>query len=82
MRFIYTDEAGTSIHEPVRVVASVIVNADTQLSFINSAINNLYEEYIPKELKENFWFHATEVYSGGKNIDRDNWKFSSRLNFI
>lgn len=30
VRFIYTDEAGTSANEPVTVVVALVVDADTQ----------------------------------------------------
>jgi hypothetical protein len=81
-RFIYTDEAGTSALEPIRVVASVVVDGDTQLRTAIQALNSLILELVPTKLQEGFIFHAKEIFSGGKTINRDEWPKDSRINFM
>jgi hypothetical protein len=75
VRLIYTDEAGTSAKEPVCVVASVIVHGDQQWRPLENEVQRIVKERVPSNLKEKFIFHATEVFSGGKKIDRLAWPF-------
>lgn len=78
MRFIYTDEAGTGANEPVTVVIGIIVNADTQWV---PARDRIFEalETVPERLRENFIFHATEVWSAKYKAD---WSMEHRLAFL
>jgi hypothetical protein len=70
VRYIYVDEAGTSAPEPVSVVVGIIVHPDTQWLAVESEINRLLDEYVPREIRRGFVFHATEVFSGGRYRDR------------
>lgn len=81
-RFIYTDEAGTSQHETVRVVASVIVHGDSELRQAAIEMENVFDKHVPKAQRDGFYFHATEVFSGGKNISRSDWSLTDRLEFL
>ena len=81
-RFIYTDEAGTSAPEQVRVVVSVIVDGDTQLRDVATSLSNLVKSYVPAELQNEFIFHAKDIFNGGKKIDRNVWPFDGRLRFL
>jgi hypothetical protein len=80
-RFIYQDEAGTSLKEPVRVVAGIIIHADRQLREMTKHIDVLVKRRVPNQYQENFWFHALAVFSGGRDIDRKVWSFEDRLAF-
>jgi hypothetical protein len=82
VRFIYTDEAGTSAKEPVSIVASVIVNADVELRPIASEVARLVAEYVPDYLQEGFLIHATEIFSGGRVISREKWSRDARFAFL
>lgn len=82
MRFIYTDEAGTSEREPVCVVATVIVHADNQWRNLQKEIARVVQERVPANIQENFVIHATEIFSGGKTVKRDEWEFEDRLDFL
>ena len=82
VRLIYTDEAGTSAKEPVCVVASIVVHGDNQWYPLQSEIKRIIAERVPISLQENFHFHTTEIFSGGKRINRDEWSFDDRLDFI
>jgi hypothetical protein len=83
VRFIYVDEAGISAPEPVTVVVGVIVHADKHWRAAESRINNqILDAFVPPSQRANFIFHAKEVYSGGKQVDRNTWGFRQRLEFI
>lgn len=82
MRLIFIDEAGTSAIEPVCVVAAVIVEADRELRVVREELSRAIFEGVPPIYRNNFLFHATEIFSGGKNIDRNLWSFDDRLDFL
>ena len=82
VRLIYTDEAGTSAKEAVCVVAAVIIHADHQWRPLESEMRRIIAERVPAHLQTSFAFHATEVFSGGKRIKRDEWLFEDRLDFL
>ena len=82
MRLIYTDEAGTSANEPVCVVAAVIVHGDHQWRPLEAEMRRIVAQRVPARLREGFVFHATEIFSGGKYVKRDEWPLEDRLDFI
>jgi hypothetical protein len=82
VRLIYTDEAGTSAREPVCVVSGVIVHADEELRTVQRELERAIWQGVPSQYQGNFVFHATEVFSGGRHIDRDVWPFADRLDFL
>ena len=82
MRLIYTDEAGTSANEPVRVVASVVVHGDNEYRHLVSEIVRIVKERVPAEYQSGFIFHAKDIFNGGKKIDRSKWRFDERLDFF
>lgn len=82
MRFIYTDEAGISAKEPVSVTAGVIVDADSQWRRAEASLHAIYDAHVPAQYRSNFIFHATEVFSGGKRIDRAVWPLEARFNLL
>ena len=82
MRLIYTDEAGTAANEPVCVVAAVIVEGDKQWRPLESEMRRIIEERVPKKIQPKFVLHATEIFSGRKKIDRDDWPLDERLDFL
>ncbi len=64
------------------MVVGVILHADTQFAPLAARINETLDQHVPKAVREGFVFHATEVYSGGKRVDRDTWPFSGRIAFL
>lgn len=86
MRLIYVDEAGTGPAEPVRVVASVIVDADNQMRELVSEMERIFDEKVPPPLREGFIFHAKQIFNPAKKrIDYEDyvaWAFEDRLDFI
>jgi hypothetical protein len=70
VHFIYMDEAGTSAKEPVTVVAGVILHGD-QWSAAQQSLRETLDEYVPTELRQDFHFHAKEVFSGYRGTSWD-----------
>jgi hypothetical protein len=82
MRLVYIDEAGISRDEPFLTVAAIIVDADRQLVALERNLDRLVEKWIPAELREDFVFHATELFNGGGKVfrrDNPNWTLERRL---
>lgn len=82
MRFIYVDEAGVSAAEPVTVVVGVVVHADNHWKVAESRIKQILDAFVPAEQRPGFIFHAKEMYSGGKQVDRRKWDLGRRIAFI
>jgi hypothetical protein len=76
-RFIYLDEAGISQHEPVTVVAGIVVNADKDWDTLSAAIHALRER-VPEHIREGFIFSAKEIFGGGKIVKREEWPQDQR----
>jgi hypothetical protein len=64
VRHIYIDESGISTNEKVLVIAGVIVDPDRQYLEVSGAINELIAEFVPVESRENFAFHAKDLFHG------------------
>ncbi len=80
VRLIYMDEAGTSAKEPVSVVASVIVDANTQWKVLADALEEAFDELVPDKFRSGFVFHAKELI-GGKRYQQE-WPFSERFALV
>ncbi|QDT07997.1 hypothetical protein K227x_64270 [Rubripirellula lacrimiformis] len=63
MYLIYVDEAGISAKEPVTVVVGLIVDSESQWLPAKSMLADAFNARVPEELRENFLFHAKDVYS-------------------
>lgn len=82
VRLIYTDEAGTSPAEPVRVVAGIIIHGDNQLRDVTTEIARLIKDRVPEIYREDFVFHGKEVFNGGKYFNSSEWTFDDRVDFF
>ena len=82
MRFLFMDEAGTSgaEHENVRVVVSVIVDADQQLIRAEAALNEALGA-VPNKFGNDFVFHAEEIW-GSQRYRDDSWPMTDRKIFL
>ena len=78
MRFLFMDEAGTSgaPHEIVRVVATIIVDADSQLLRAEAALKEVLGA-VPDKFAKNFIFHAEEIW-GSPRFRDDAWPMTDR----
>jgi hypothetical protein len=79
VRFIYVDEAGISVNEPVTVVVGLIIHADTQWRLSESELKQTFEA-VPKCYRQNFIFHAKEIWGSKKY--RESWDIQDRLAFL
>ena len=80
VRLFYLDESGKSNiqDDPHFVVASVSVHGDSQYRALVDRIIGLRDECFPEGAPEGFYFHATDLYSGGKFFGRDKWPAEKR----
>ena len=83
VRIVYLDESGTSRGERLAVVAGVMIDADNQLIAVEEHMERLVERYIPEDDRGDFFFHATNIWSGTKYFkDRDLWPLERRLEIL
>lgn len=70
VRLVYMDEAGIANpeHEPFVVVSGVIVHGDAKLNAAERALDDLVRAVVPEEHQEDFVFHASELFNGGKKV--------------
>ncbi len=84
MRLVYMDEAGISNpkHEPWLVVSAVIVDADKKLVALQRQLDGIAQRHIPAEQRQDFIFHAKELFNGGGKVFKRNdpdWPLAKRL---
>jgi Protein of unknown function (DUF3800) len=81
VRRAYVDEAGMSANEPFMVVAGVIVDPDKQWRAIHDELDDI-RSMLPENIRQDFVFHAKELYNGGKNLPRHEWPLERKLPMI
>lgn len=84
MRFTYLDEAGKANldHEPILVVAAVLVEPDKLWHSLNDFFHDLTEQcanHVGVELDEPLVISAKEVWSGEKFFGRKKWSVQERM---
>jgi hypothetical protein len=81
VRLVYVDEAGISdtSQEPFAVVAGVVVDVDKKLVQLRSELDRIVAKHIPEQQCDGFVLHATEIFNGGKVMDRTKWPMERRL---
>jgi Protein of unknown function (DUF3800) len=83
VRVTYIDESGSSQREPILVEAGIIVNGDEQVVPVEEHLESLVEKHIPPEHWDGFFFHATDMYGGGKKDcifhDKNSWPEEKRF---
>jgi len=82
LRFVYMDEAGISSHEPVVLVAAIIVDADRQWRHLADHIQGMIDHHLEEGDRENFVFHAKDLFHGTKKFPRDKWSLPQRLEIL
>ena len=84
MRFVYLDESGIgdARAEPFVVVAGVIVHADTQIKAIENYLYDMAVRYVHPLLRKFTYFHAKELFRGGKIFDRQTYSDEYRWNIL
>jgi hypothetical protein len=81
---IYLDDAGLSNprHEPFVVVAGVMVDADRHWLKLERHLEAMGDAYAPPDQRDKFFFHATELFSGGGFFPRDKWPREERWKIL
>src|ERR1700752_2801449 len=84
MRMIYLDDAGLSNprHEPFVVVAGVMVDPDKHWLALERHLDAMADAYAPADQRKNFFFHATELFSGGGFFPREKWPREERWKIL
>ena len=83
VRIVYLDESGTSREEPLAVVAGVVLHGDSQLIAVEEHLERLVEKHIPEDDRQDFFFHATNIWSGTRYFsNRDRWPLDQRLEIL
>ena len=84
VRIVYLDAAGMASikHEPLTVVAGVIVHPDSQWRAINTYLSDLADEYVRRPRAFNFYFHAHELFHGTKNFPREKYDKETRFRIL
>src|ERR1700733_11217049 len=79
VRIIYSDEAGISANEPVSVVVSLVVHADTQWKPVVGQMVQLMRQYVPQEYWPTFALHTKTLVT---QRTYPNWDRPSRYVFL
>jgi hypothetical protein len=79
VRIAYLDESGRSRHEPIIVVAGVIVHGDRSYRKIEEALDKVVEEEIPESDREGFVLHANHLFHGNNYFDKGKWPRERRF---
>ena len=81
VRLVYFDEAATGdpILEPITVMSSIVIHGDLEAKPIEIDVAALVEE-VPEEYRENFEFHACELFS--KDVKFPNWPRKERWKLL
>jgi len=70
VRFVYLDESGISVNEPVTVVGGVIINMDLQYMAVKQRVEELIDKYVPPNYRRGFSFHAKDLFHGSGIFDK------------
>lgn len=62
VRQVFMDESGISAHEPIAVVAGIVIDADRDLNRVEQYLESLVNEFVPKEHRSGFVFRATKLF--------------------
>jgi hypothetical protein len=74
VRLAFLDESGRSRHEPIIVVAGIVLNGDRTYRKLCERLSTLIEEFIPEQDRGGFVFHAKDIFQGtGYFKDRTQW---------
>jgi Protein of unknown function (DUF3800) len=76
---IYTDEAGTSRHERVRIVASLIVDTSAKWRAADTALREVIMK-VPQLHRNGFVSHAKSIW--GDHKLREGWPKQERVSFL
>lgn len=80
MRFVFVDDAGSTMRDPQIVVSAIIVQAEAQLIRLEARMTRLVQKHIPAEERSSFSFQARDIVSGSGHFDdREKWPVERRM---
>jgi hypothetical protein len=84
VRLAFLDEAGISnpVHEPIVIIAGIIVHGDLQYKRLKGRIQQAIEDWIPPQDRDGFVFHAADLFSGADYFDRNVWPLEIRWQIL
>lgn len=82
VRLVFLDESGRSRKEPFIVVAGVIVHGDLIYRRLEKHLKDIVEEFIPKNDRSDFVFHANKLFHGNEYFQRDRWPKEIRYRIL
>jgi hypothetical protein len=87
VRLIYLDEAGISNpdEEPYLVIAGIIINPDQDWIALQRHLQSLVRKYLghlPTQDRDNFVFHAKDIFHGSGHFPRATWDRSKRMELL
>jgi len=79
--FVYLDETGTGDPkvEPFVIIAGVMVKADKKWKTVEERLKKIANEFALPEERYNFFFHANELFTGGKKEFREKYSLQKRF---
>jgi len=83
VRLVFLDESGRSRHEPIIVVAGIIVHGDRTYRKPEQCVRKIATATIPEEDRDGFIFHAGDLFQGaGYFKDKDTWPRERRFTIL
>src|SRR6266446_5100635 len=80
VRLAFLDEAGRSRHEPLIVVAGILMHGDRTYRKLVARFDEIAATFLPEADRKGFVFHAKDIFHGaGKYFkDREKWPKARR----
>ncbi|QAY77945.1 DUF3800 domain-containing protein [Sphingosinicella sp. BN140058] len=84
MRILYLDESGVGSleHDPVIVVAGVLIHADTQWVAISNLLQDLLRDATPPGMPVPPALHAKDIFHGSGHFPREHWPRATRFQLL
>jgi hypothetical protein len=80
VRLAFLDESGRSRHEPIIVVAGIIVHGDRVYRKLERRLSEIVARHIAQEDRSGFVFHAKDIFQGaGYFKDKRQWPRERRF---
>ena len=84
VRMLYLDQSGIGKiqHDPILVVAGIIVHADSQWVPVARKLDELLADATPAGAKKPRFFHAKDVFHGSGEFPREQWDMKRRNDLL
>jgi len=82
VRLVFLDESGGSPHEPVIVVAGVIVHGDRTYRLLENRLRKIVADAVPEGDREGLILQANYLFYGDGYFDKDKWPGEARYRIL